>query len=147
MAMGLPDLFGQNRSMLGQGNPMIQQALMQQYQQYQQGATGQVATTVFINVASEEVARRWEVAPNNTMYFVNVNEGYIYIKSAGTSILEPGKFTKFRLIEEGENEQSPQVQESEKPQVNMDEYMKKSEFEPYRDIITEMQGVAKELKG
>lgn len=143
MALGLPDFFGQNRIIPGQGNAIYQQML----QQYQQNQSGQIATTVFINVSSEEVARRWEVAPNNTVYFVNVNEGYIYIKSAGATILEPGKFTKFRLIEEGENEQTPQVQEQEKPQVNMDEYLKKSDFEPYKNIITEMQDVAKELKG
>jgi hypothetical protein len=143
MAMGLPDFFGQNRIIPGQGSAIYQQML----QQYQQNQSGQIATTVFINVSSEEVARRWDVAPNNTVYFVNVNEGYIYIKSAGSTILEPGKFTKFRLIEENENEQIPQVQESEKPQVNMDEYMKKSDFEPYKNIITEMQDVAKELKG
>lgn len=143
MAMGLPDFFGQNRIIPGQGNAIYQQIL----QQYQQNQSGQIATTVFINVSSEEVARRWEVAPNNTVYFVNVNEGYVYIKSAGATILEPGKFTKFRLIEESENEQTPQVQEQEKPQVNMDEYLKKSDFEPYKNIITEMQDVAKELKG
>lgn len=143
MAMGLPDFFGQNRIIPGQGNAIYQQML----QQYQQNQSGQIATTVFINVSSEKVARQWEVAPNNTVYFVNVNEGYIYIKSAGATILEPGKFTKFRLIEENENEQTPQVQEPEKSQVNMDEYMKKSDFEPYKNIITEMQDVAKELKG
>lgn len=142
MGMGMPDFFGQNRLMPGQGNAIYQQML----QQYQQNAN-QIPTTVFINVPSEEVARRWDVAPNNTIYFVNVNEGYIYIKSAGSTILESGKFTKFRLIEENESEQSPPVQEPEKPQVNMDEYLKKSDFEPYKNIITEMQDVAKELKG
>lgn len=140
--MGFPNFFGQG-NVFGQGNAAYQQML----QQYQQNQSGQIATTVFINVSSEEVARRWDVAPNNTVYFVNVNEGYIYIKSAGATILEPGKFTKFRLTEENENEQTPQVQEQEKPQVNMDEYMKKSDFEPYKNIITEMQDVAKELKG
>lgn len=142
MALGFPNFFGQG-NVFGQGNAAYQQML----QQYQQNQSGQIATTVFINVSSEEVARRWDVAPNNTVYFVNVNEGYIYIKSAGATILEPGKFTKFRLIEENENEQTPQVQEQEKPQINMDEYMKKSDFEPYKNIITEMQDVAKELKG
>lgn len=142
MAMGFPNFFGQG-NVFGQGGNAYQQML----QQYQQNQSGQIATTVFINVSSEEVARRWDVAPNNTVYFVNVNEGYIYIKSAGATILEPGKFTRFRLIEENENEQTPQVQEQEKPQVNMDEYMKKSDFEPYKNIITEMQDVAKELKG
>jgi len=142
MAMGFPNFFGQGNGFV-QGSNVYQQML----QQYQQNQSGQIATTVFINVSSEEVARRWDVAPNNTVYFVNVNEGYIYIKSAGATILEPGKFTKFRLIEENENEQIPQVQEQERPQVNMDEYMKKSDFEPYKNIITEMQDVAKELKG
>lgn len=142
MAIGLPNFFGQGNG-FNQGNAIYQQML----QQYQQNQSGQIATTVFINVSSEEVARRWEVAPNNTVYFVNVNEGYIYIKSAGATILEPGKFTKFRLIEENESEQTSQVQEQEKPQINMDEYLKKSDFEPYKNIITEMQDVAKELKG
>jgi hypothetical protein len=142
MAMGLPNFFGQGNG-FGQGNNIYQQML----QQYQQNQANQISTTVFINVPSEEVARRWDVAPNNTVNFINVNEGYIYIKSAGASILESGKFTRIRLIEENENEQASQVQEQEKPQVNMDEYMKKSDFEPYKNIITEMQDVAKELKG
>ena len=142
MAMGLPNFFGQGNG-FGQGNNIYQQML----QQYQQNQANQISTTVFINVPSEEVARRWDVAPNNTVNFINVNEGYIYIKSAGASIFESGKFTRIRLIEENENEQASQVQEQEKPQVNMDEYMKKSDFEPYKNIITEMQDVAKELKG
>lgn len=41
MALGLPDFFGQNRIMPGQGNAIYQQML----QQYQQNQSGQIATT------------------------------------------------------------------------------------------------------
>lgn len=132
------------------GNNMYQQLL----QQYQQNMTSQNQVTVFYNVPSEEVARRWDVAPNNTVNFINTNEGYIYIKSAGNSILEPAKFTRIRLTEETDGAPIPvQVQEQspEIPQINMDDYVTKEEFESkikaYEEVIKDMQEVVKELKG
>ena len=132
-------------------NNMYQQ-LLQQYQQ--QNIANQNQVTVFYNVPSEEVARRWDVAPNNTVNFINTNEGYIYIKSAGNSILEPAKFTRIRLIEEtDEVPVQAQLQEpiTETPTVNLDNYLTKEEFEnkfkPYENTIKEMQEVVKELKG
>lgn len=130
------------------GNNMYQQLL----QQYQQNMSSQNQVTVFYNVPSEEVARRWDVTPNNTVNFINTNEGYIYIKSAGNSILEPAKFTRIRLIEETDE---VQVQEAtptpEAPQINMDNYVTKEEFESkiksYEEVIKDMQDVVKELKG
>lgn len=130
------------------GNNMYQQLL----QQYQQNMSSQNQVTVFYNVPSEEVARRWDVTPNNTVNFINTNEGYIYIKSAGNSILEPAKFTRIRLTEETDE---AQVQESiptpEIPQINMDNYVTKEEFESkiksYEEVIKDMQDVVKELKG
>ena len=130
------------------GNNMYQQLL----QQYQQNLSSQNQVTVFYNVPSEEVARRWDVTPNNTVNFINTNEGYIYIKSAGNSILEPAKFTRIRLTEETDE---VQVQEAtptpELPQINMDNYVTKEEFESkiksYEEVIKDMQDVVKELKG
>lgn len=133
------------------GNNMYQQ-LLQQYQQQSIANSNQV--TVFYNVPSEEVARRWDVAPNNTVNFINTNEGYIYIKSAGNSILEPAKFTRIRLTEENDElpiQVQPQELSPEVPPVNLDNYLTKEEFEnkfkPYENIIKEMQEVVKELKG
>lgn len=132
------------------GNNIYQQLL----QQYQQNISNQNQVTVFYNVPSEEVAKRWDVAPNNTVNFINTNEGYIYIKSAGNSILEPAKFTRIRLIEEtDEVPVQPQVQEAipEQPQIDMGNYITKSEveekFKSYDDVISELQEFVKELKG
>ena len=130
------------------GNNMYQQLL----QQYQQNMTNQNQVTVFYNVPSEEVARRWDVTPNNTVNFINSNEGYIYIKSAGNSILEPAKFTRIRLTEETDEVQVQEpVSTPELPQINMDNYVTKEEFESkiksYEEVIKDMQDVVKELKG
>lgn len=135
--------------LFGGGNQLYQQ-MLQQYQQNM--ANQQQNVTIFYNVPSEEVARHADVQPNTTANFINTNEGYIYIKSAGSSILEPGKFTKIKLEvipEDGEAPIAPK--EPEKPQMNLDEYLTKKEFEskfePYEKVITEMQEVVKELKG
>lgn len=130
------------------GNNMYQQLL----QQYQQNMSSQNQVTVFYNVPSEEVARRWDVTPNNTVNFINTNEGYIYIKSAGNSILEPAKFTRIRLTEETDEVQVQEaVSTPELPQINMDNYVTKEEFESkiksYEEVIKDMQDVVKELKG
>ena len=130
------------------GNNMYQQLL----QQYQQNIANQNQVTMFYNVPSEEVARRWDVAPNNTVNFINTNEGYIYIKSAGNSILEPAKFTRIRLTEETEGGTTQQQEQSvETPQIDLDNYITKTEFEErfksYDNIINDMQEVVKELKG
>ena len=130
------------------GNNMYQQLL----QQYQQNMSSQNQVTVFYNVPSEEVARRWDVTPNNTVNFINTNEGYIYIKSAGNSILEPAKFTRIRLIEETDEVQVQEpISTPEVPQINMDNYVTKEEFESkiksYEEVIKDMQDVVKELKG
>ena len=130
------------------GNNMYQQLL----QQYQQNMSSQNQVTVFYNVPSEEVARRWDVTPNNTVNFINTNEGYIYIKSAGNSILEPAKFTRIRLTEETDEVQVQEpISTPELPQINMDNYVTKEEFESkiksYEEVIKDMQDVVKELKG
>lgn len=152
--MGLPFMFPQA------GTNLYQQ-LLQQYQQ--QNMAGQNQVTVFQNVPSEEVARKWDLAPGVTGNFINTNEKYIYIKTAGASMLEPYKFTKIRLEEETEevpqqqqmpNLQAPQVQESQIPQMNMEDYVKKEEFSllenkvnAMQEICNEFSEVAKELKG
>lgn len=126
-----------------QNNNPFQQALMQQYQQ---NMMNQTATTVFINVPSEDVARRWDIAPNTTGKFIDENKGYIYTKSVGASILEPPVFEKYRVVKETEESNESEPQNSQ-PEPDLSEYMTKSEFETYKAIIDEMQEVVKELKG
>ena len=130
--------------MFGQNN--VYQQMLQQYQQNMMQP--QQGVTIFTNVPSEEVARRSDVPPNTTRNFINENEGYVYLKSVGMSILEPYVFKKFKLVEETDNVQ-PQVatNETETPQVDMNSYMKKEDFEPYKEIINDMKSVVEELKG
>lgn len=137
-------MFPQSGNMFGT-NP-VQQAMMQ----YQTNPIGQTQYTVFANVPSEEVARQCDLPPNTTGNFINTNAGYIYLKTTGSSILEPYKFVRIRLEEEAD-EQTPVTQEQAKPQVNLDNYITKEELqaklEPYENTIKEMQEVVKELKG
>lgn len=137
-------LFPQTGNVFGM-DP-YQQSLMR----YQANSMGQMQYTSFINVPSEEFARQCELPPNTTGNFINTNAGYIYIKITGSSILEPSRFIKIRLVEETE-EQAPTAEEPSKPQVNLDEYITKTEFEskfkPFESTIAEMQEVVKELKG
>lgn len=137
-------LFPQNGNVFGV-DP-YQQSLMR----YQANSMGQAQYTYFINVPSEEVARQCDLPPNTTGNFINTNAGYIYIKITGSSILEPYRFIKIRLVEETE-EQPSTTEEPTKPQVNLDDYITKSEFEskfkPFENTIAEMQEVVKELKG
>lgn len=134
-------LFGQNNN--------VYQQMLQQYQQNMMQP--QQGITPFINVPSEEAARRADVPPNSTRNFINENEGYVYMKSVGMSILEPFVFKKFRLVEEVEETQPQQPTEAPQapptPEVDMSEFMTKTDFEPYKKIISEMQSVAEELKG
>ena len=134
--------------LFGQNNTAYQQLLQQYMQNSMQPQQG---VTTFINVPSEEAARRADVPPNSTRNFINENEGYVYMKSVGMSILEPFVFKKFKLVEEVEETQ-PQPptevpQTPPAPEVDMSEFMTKTDFEPYKKIISEMQSVAEELKG
>lgn len=136
--------FPYNNPMFGQTN--VYQQMLQQYQQNMMQP--QQGVTIFTNVPSEEVARRSDVPPNTTRNFINENEGYVYLKSVGMSILEPYVFKTFKLVEvTDESQPKTTTNETETPQVDMNSYMTKEDFEPYKEIINDMKSVVEELKG
>lgn len=136
--------FPYNNPMFGQTN--VYQQMLQQYQQNMMQP--QQGVTIFTNVPSEEVARRSDVPPNTTRNFINENEGYVYLKSVGMSILEPYVFKTFKLVEVTDDSQpKTTTNETEAPQVDMNSYMTKEDFEPYKEIINDMKSVVEELKG
>lgn len=119
--------------MMPMGNNQIPvQPAQMPIQNQQQGST-------IIHVQSEAQAREWAVAPNSSVTFIDDSLPYCYTKSMGMSMLEPPVFKKFRLVEELETETPVPVEQPE--------YMTKSEFEPYKAIIDEMQKIVKELNG
>lgn len=125
----------------GQTNDYYQQLL----QRYQQGLTPmQQNVTTFINVSSEEEAKRFDVPPNSSRNFINENEGYLYKKSVGVSILEPFAFERYKIVKD--NVEVQEEKKEEIPQVDMNEYMTKKDFEPFEKLINEMYPIVKELK-
>lgn len=134
-------------------NPYAQMA-MQQYQQnmQMQQPQPQAQSNAIIHVPSEEVARRWNVAPNSSVTFIDDSKPYCYTKSMGMSMLEAPVFKRFRLEEETEpvpasDGQTVSDQQTLMPQVDLSAYMTKAEFESYRAIIEDMQKIVKELNG
>lgn len=128
--------------------PYSPQGYMNYGQQFQTSMPmQQMPLTTFINVPSEEVARRWDVAPNRTERFIDDNRGYFYSKSVGASILEPPVFKKYKIVEEAGNFDAPQASTAAAAEVDLSDYMTKSEFESYKSIIDDMQEIVKELKG
>lgn len=114
------------------------------YAQYQPVQQQQQST--IIHVQSEAQAREWAVAPNSSVTFIDDSRPYCYTKSMGMSQLEPPIFKRFRLEEETDDmvAQNPQTSLT---QIDLSEYMTKSEFEPFKAIIEDMQKIAKELTG
>ena len=128
--------------------PYLAQSYVPYGQQYQPTVqVPQLQSTSFINVPSEEVARRWEVAPNRTERFIDDNKGYFYTKSVGASILEPPVFERYKIVKEQNNFDQPQVSTTAAVEADLSEYMTKAEFEDYKSIINDMQDIVKELKG
>lgn len=129
----------------------MQQMAMQQYQNMQMPQ--QVTqSNVIIHVASEEVARKWDVAPNCSVMFINDNEPYFYTKSAGASILETPVFKRFRITEEPDtpinnNNAAENNNDNINNQIDLSAYITKAEFESYKSIINDMQKIVKEFNG
>ena len=118
MAFGNPYTYGQ---------PMIQQPQM----------------TTFINVPSEEVAYKWRVDPNTSVNFINENDGFVYRKSVGMSILEPFVFEVYQLVKIGDNKPKEEDKESSSANVDLSDYITKSEFEIYKEstdkVVAELE--------
>lgn len=115
----------------GYGQPVMQQPQM----------------TTFINVPSEEVAYKWRVDPNTSVNFINENDGFVYRKSVGMSILEPFVFEVYQLVKIGDNKPKEDEQTKSVPDIDLSEYITKSEFETYKQTIDEMRKIVEELKG
>ena len=103
--------------------------------------------TVFYNVSSEDEAYRRSVPPNTTANFINENQGFLYRKSMGMSILEPFLFERYKIVKDDVVAEQPQEQTKTESPPDMSEYMTRTEFETYRTIIDDMQKIVKELNG
>ncbi len=110
---------------------------------YGQSVIQQPQMTTFINVPSEEVAYKWRVDPNTSVNFINENEGFVYRKSVGMSILEPFLFEVYRLEKVGDNNPKNEEQVQNASNIDLSNYITKSEFESYKEstdkIVAELE--------
>lgn len=114
----------------------------------------QIQNGGFVSVASEDDARKYPVAPGNSVTFKNENAPYVYTKTMGFSQLDRPLFEKYRLVKEEDNE----VQKEEKVEASASNsepitYLVQEDLDPLvKDIkniqtkIKDIDSVLEELK-
>lgn len=115
-------------------NPMVNQGQFQ----IQNGG--------FIAVPSEEDARKYPVAPGNSVTFKNENAPYVYTKTMGFSQLDRPLFEKFRLVKEEDTEvQKEERNESEASETEPIKYLMQEDLSPLVKDIKNIQTKIKEI--
>ena len=114
-------------------NPYFQSQNQQSNQNQQQ----QIQQTGFILVRSEDEARKYPVAPGNSITFKDESSPYCYVKTMGFNQLDSPIFERYRLVKE----EAPQdtntgvkIGDKEKEDKYID-YVTKSEFDTLKSDV------------
>ena len=91
--------------------------------------------TSFVHVQSENEARAYPVAPNNSVTFIDENRPYLYTKTADASQLGGSRFEKYRLEKE-DTEGSSGFQEK---QYNVSDFATKQQIEALEKKINALE--------
>lgn len=114
----------------GQNYMNSYQNLQNTYQNMQGGYQ-----TSFVHVQSENEARSYPVAPNNSVTFIDENRPYLYTKTADASQLGGSRFEKYRLEKEA-TEGSNSFQEK---QYNVSDFATKQQIEALEKKINALE--------
>lgn len=105
----------------------------------------------FVCVSSEDEARKYPVAPGNSVTFKNENAPYVYTKTMGFSQLDRPLFEVFRLVKE-EDTSSQQNDKKNVDEIDI-KYLSQEDLNPLvKDIkniqtkIKQIDSVLEELK-
>lgn len=121
-----------------QTQQMISSIPNQQQYQIQNGG--------FICVSSEEDARRYPVAPGNSVTFKNENAPYVYTKTMGFSQLDRPLFEKFRLVKEEDVEvQNEENKTNEAFDSESIKYLVQEDLSPLVKDIKQLQTKIKDI--
>lgn len=106
----------------------------------------QIQNGGFVSVPSEEDARRYPVAPGNSVTFKNENAPYVYTKTMGFSQLDRPLFEKFRLVKEEDID----VQQEEKnndsaSKTETVKYLVQEDLSPLVKDIKQLQTKIKDI--
>lgn len=124
-----------------------QYGLSQQQQQMQTPNMNQQQYSIqnggFVCVSSEDEARRYPVAPGNSVTFKNENAPYVYTKTMGFSQLDRPLFEIFRLVKE-EDTSNQQGTKTEAEDANV-KYLSQEDLNPLVEDIKNIQTKIKQI--
>ena len=116
-------------------NPYLQSQNQQSNQNSQQ--VQQIQQTGFILVRSEDEARKYPVAPGNSITFKDESSPYCYVKTMGFNQLDSPIFERYRLVKE-ETPQDTNSGDKEKEDKYID-YVKKDEFDALKHEVNDIK--------
>lgn len=106
----------------------------------------QIQNGGFICVPSEEDARKYPVAPGNSVTFKNENAPYVYTKTMGFSQLDRPLFEKFRLVKEEDVEvQNEENKTNEAFDSESIKYLVQEDLSPLVKDIKQLQTKIKDI--
>ena len=144
MAMYNPN-YNSYPNQYGITQPLITSMINQGQFQIQNGG--------LVSIPNEDEARKYPVAPGNSVTFKDENAPYVYTKTMGFSQLDRPLFEKFRLVKEDDT--PTYNKEEEKPIMKLDniKYLVQEDLTPLvKDIktlqtkIKDIDSVLEELK-
>lgn len=96
----------------------------------------QLQTQMIVRVPNFEAVKTFYVEPGKPITFFDDNAPFCYVKSGGTSPVDPPKIRIFELIERSENDASNANKNSDfsnvpEKGIDMSLYAKTAEIEPY----------------
>lgn len=122
--------YGQNYMNSYQNLQNTYQNMQGTYQNPQNGYQ-----TSFVHVQSENEARAYPVAPNNSVTFIDENKPYLYTKTADASQLGGSRFEKYRL----EKEPTEGNNSFQKQEYNFSNFATKEQIEALEGKINALE--------
>ena len=104
----------------------------------------QIQNGGLVSIPNEEEARKYFVAPGNSVTFKDENAPYVYTKTMGFSQLDRPLFEKFRLVKE---EDTPPLEKEEEPIIKADKikYLVQEDLTPLVKDIETLQTKIKKI--
>lgn len=141
MALTMNPALNQQMAQLEREYEQRKANIMQSFYSQQQGGWGAQSAQApaqnvdWIRVSGIDGAKNQIVQPGQTVWMMDNNEPYFYVKSVD-KIGSP-EFHAFFFQEVSENEIN-QHNEPEKPQIDLSEYVRRGEFEQLKEMIEQL---------
>lgn len=109
----------------------------------------QLQTQMVVRVPNYDAVKNCYVEPGKPVTFFDDNAPYCYVKSGGTSPVDPPKIRVFELVERTGTETSKNgnLNDAKQEGIDISLYAKKSEIEPFLCEIKRISEELEKLKG